>query len=173
MSRSLQEAVAKFKAWAAGVPAEQRFGEWECDYPFWRTLLRCFHAALELDTPDALDAPDPGLIADILYAVGRDNEKEALIEELASRTEWFLAVLPAALASGDADVRWQFAKQLGTGRFDFALAEQTLLTLVADGHEYVSRMALQALGRLGSPHAEAMCERAWATGHEYQRIMAI
>ena len=47
------------------------------------------------------------------------------------------------------------------------------MKLVADQHEYVSRRALQALGRISSPHTERLCERAWDTDHEYQRIMAL
>jgi HEAT repeat protein len=73
----------------------------------------------------------------------------------------------------DADVRWQFAVQLGLGAFPFVAAETALLKLVQDDHEYVSRMALQALGRIGSTNAEPLCERAWGTGDEYQRIMAL
>jgi HEAT repeat protein len=62
---------------------------------------------------------------------------------------------------------------LGHNVLPFTETEGALLRLVEDHNEYVSRMALQALGRIGSKRTEGLCERAWATNHEYQRIMAL
>ena len=56
---------------------------------------------------------------------------------------------------------------------DKNVAEDALLQLVEDANEYVSRMALQALGTIRSKHAEALCKQAWDSKHEYQRIMAL
>lgn len=170
MSSSLNAEVARFRAWASGYPVEHRTGEWECEYKEWALLNKSFLDYLASHSPrDATNAE----IADLLYAIGRDNEMEELIAALAGKRNWFLFLLPHALRVDDADVRWQFAVQLGLAEFPFDAAEQALLQLVQDEHEYVSRMALQALGRIGSSNSENFCESAWATGHEYQRIMAL
>jgi HEAT repeat protein len=170
MSVSLHTEVARFKAWAAGYPVERRNGEWECDYGNWEQLSQAFLAHLDSCSPQNACASD---ISDILYAVARDNETEELGAELAERRHWFLFLLPHALLSDDDHVKWQFAAQLGNGRLLFADAEFALLKLVQDDREYVSRRALKALGQIGSSHAEGLCVRAWATGHEYQRVMAL
>ena len=170
MNPLLSTEVARFRSWASEYPVEHRTGEWECDYENWALLNRSFLDHLESHAPADATAAE---ISDILYAVGRDNEMEDLVATLSARSDWFLFLLPHALQVDDADVRWQFAVQLGLGAFPFAAAEVALLKLVQGEHEYVSRMALQALGRIGSANAEALCERAWKTGHEYQRIMAL
>jgi HEAT repeat protein len=56
---------------------------------------------------------------------------------------------------------------------DKTSAEALLLILVNDEDEYVSRRALLALGALKSLHAESLAEKAWLSGHEYQRIAAL
>jgi hypothetical protein len=98
---------------------------------------------------------------------------EDLVSVLADRPEWFAFLLPYVLECDEPDTRWQFAVTLGYRVLPFTEAEGALLRLVEDHHEYVSRMALQAIGRIGSTHTESLCERAWATNHEYQRIMAL
>ena len=170
MDGLLSTEVARFRDWASEYPIERRTGEWECDYEQWAPLNQSFLDNLESHSPKDATAPE---ISDLLYAVGRDNEMEDLVATLAGKSDWFLFLLPYALLVDDADVRWQFAVQLGLGAFPFVAAESALLKLVQDEHEYVSRMALQALGRIGSTHVETLCERAWKTGHEYQRIMAL
>jgi len=170
MGRLLSAEVARFRAWASEYPVERRTGEWECDYDKWASLNQSFLEHLESHSPEDATAAE---ISDLLYAVGRDNEMEDLVAMLACRRDWFLFLLPYALQVDDTDVRWQFAVQLGLGAFPFVAAESVLLKFVRDEHEYVSRMALQALGRIGSPNTESLCERAWETGHEYQRIMAL
>ncbi len=171
MSIPLHEAVVRFREWAASYDSvEGRTAEWELDYGSWKQLTESFMTYLDSCSPQAADEPG---ISDILYAIGRDNEMEELVEELANRSNWFLRALPYALSCDEDDVRWQFACQLGSGNFEFFVAESALLKLVNDDNEYVRRIALQALGRIGSGHTEAFCERAWETGHEYQRIMAI
>ena len=47
------------------------------------------------------------------------------------------------------------------------------MRFVRDRDEYVSRRALLALGQLRSEKTEEYAERAWRTGHEYQRIAAL
>lgn len=170
MPSSLHAEVEKFRAWASNYPIEQRSGEWECDYEEWPALSRSFIAYLNSHSPQ--DANDHA-ISDLIYAVARDNEMEDMVSELAKRPEWFFFLLPSVLECDEPDARWQFAVTLGTRILPFADTEGALMKLVADQHEYVSRIALQALGRIRSPHTEHLCERAWDTDHEYQRVMAL
>lgn len=170
MRNSLHSEVEKFRAWASNYPVEQRSGEWECDYEEWPTLNRSFKAYLDSHSPQEAD---DHAVSDLIYAVARDNEMEDLVSELAKKPEWFAFLLPSVLECDEPDARWQFAVTLGHRILPFSEAEGALMKLVADGHEYVSRMALQALGRIGSAHTERLCEHAWATNHEYQRIMAL
>jgi hypothetical protein len=167
---SLYIEVEKFRAWASNYPVEHRPGEWECDYAEWPALNRSFVAHLNSHSPR--DADDL-VVSDLIYAVARDNEMRDLVSEIVERSEWFAYLLPFVLECDEPDARWQFAVALGRRTLPFAVAENALMKLVADDHEYVSRMALQALGRIGSAHTESLCERAWATNHEYQRIMAL
>lgn len=170
MKNSLSAEVARFKAWASEYPVETRTGEWECDYGKWAALSQSFLDHLQSRSPAHATAQE---IADLLYTIGRDNEMEDLVAALATKSDWFLLLLPYAIEIEDPDVRWQFAVQLGLDVVQFETAESALLKLVQDKHEFVSRMALQALGRLSSSAAEGLCQRAWETGHEYQRIMAL
>ena len=168
---SLREEVARFQAWAdKHYPPGARNGEWECGYDDWPQLRQAWLAKLASCPAHTANPID---VQDILYVIGRDNETEQLAEALATSSQWFMLLLPYALRSGDRDVRWQFAQQLGSGNFLFQDAESALLKLVTDDDEYVSRMALQALGKIKSEHAERLCERAWASGHIYQRIMTL
>lgn len=170
MPTSLHKEVEKFRAWASNYLVEERSGEWECDYEEWPTLNQSFVAYLDSHSPQ--DADDHA-VSDLIYAVARDNEMEDLVSELADRPEWLAFLLPHVLECDEPDTRWQFAVTLGHRVLPFTEAEVALLKLVGDHDEYVSRMALQSLGRIGSTHTESLCERAWATNHEYQRIMAL
>lgn len=170
MQDALSTAVNAFRRWASAHPVDERSGEWECDYAKWPEINAAFLKHIKTGSPQASTAGD---IADLLYAIGRDNETAYLVRQLARHEDWFLFLLQHALVANDPDVKWQFAVQLGVGAFPFVAAESALLKLVQDEHEYVRRMALQALGRRASLHAEPLCERAWATHHEYQRIMVL
>lgn len=170
MASSFHEEIEKFRVWASNYPLEERSGEWECDYDGWRELTKSFESHLDSHSPDGANDE---VVSDLLYVVARDNEMEDLISELVKRPEWFAFVLPYALVCDEPDARWQFAVGLGSGVLPLGQSEQALLRLVKDQNEYVSRKALQALGRIGSSYAESMCERAWETNHEYQRIMAL
>ncbi|WP_227245324.1 hypothetical protein [Paraburkholderia caribensis] len=109
----------------------------------------------------------------MLYAIARDNEMEHIAQELSGRPEALLELARFALRSLEPDAKWQLAAQLGTLSTNKAEAETLLLRLVDDADEYVSRRSLLALGVLKSVHAESLAEKAWLTGHEYQRIAAL
>lgn len=161
--------VARFRKWAATLTAPLH-GEWECEYSDWST----FFTAIDRFIADAdllrLTADD---IDRLLYCLARDNEREDVAELIGARADLLFVLARQALASNESDAKWQLAVLLGdtVGRRDEA--EILLLELVRDSDEYVSRRALLALSRLGSDQTEVLAERAWATGHEYQRIAAL
>lgn len=169
-SDSLQEEVERFKEWAASYPAHQRTGEWECDYEQWQPLWAAAIAVLESIPSSAWTEK---CCANLLYVIARDNEMERIADELAGRPDALLELARLAIESSERDAKWQLAVQLGALATDKEEAETLLLRLVQDEDEYVSRRSLLALGTLKSVHAESLAERAWLTGHEYQRIAAL
>ena len=162
--------VARFQEWVAGIPVDMRLGEWECDYSDWGPLLKA--AELLLQTVPVGTWTD-AMVKDFLYALARDNEAEFIACELASRSETLLLLAAQAIRSDEPDAKWQIAAQLGDLHGSAQEAEALLIHLVQDVDEYVSRRALGALGKLKSVSTEAFAERAWRTGHEYQRIAAL
>lgn len=166
----LHAEVARFKEWAAGVPVGTRSGEWECDYLDWKSLWAA--AKLLLKTAP-MSTWTQVMVEDFLYTLARDNEVEFVADELDGRNETLLWLAAQAIKSGEPDAKWQLAAKLGDLSGCAQEAEALLIDLVQDDDEYVSRRALLALGKLKSGRTEAFAERAWLTGHEYQRIAAL
>jgi hypothetical protein len=167
---SLRTEVGKFKNWATSYPVEQRSGEWECNYSEWNEFHAEALAFLTSSSPAEWSESD---VHDLLYTIARDNEIEYLVKEVAKNSEMLLKLSELAVSSSEVDAKWQLAVQLGTLSNHKHEAEALLLHLVDDQNEYVSRRALLSLGLLKSEKAEALAERAWETGHEYQRIAAL
>ncbi len=169
---TLRQEVEKFKAWAEGYTFErpQRYGEWECDYTEWDGLYDAVLAFLASSPHSDWDDDD---VNDLLYAIARDNETEYLADEVAKETDRLLRLSGLALISSERDAKWQLSARLGGLSSPAQEAEVLLLKFVDDEDEYVSRQALLALGQLKSPRAETLVERAWDTGHEYQRIAVL
>ncbi|WP_287130348.1 hypothetical protein [Candidatus Cyanaurora vandensis] len=94
-------------------------------------------------------------------------------EEVASNPSILLKLSELAVASAEAETKWQLAYQLGSLSNQKEQAEAILLHFVTDADEYVSRRALLALGVLESSQAEKLAVRAWDTGYEYQRIATL
>lgn len=166
----LHLAVKHFKQWAEAVPVETRSGEWECDYPDWQRL---WSAAEQLMETVPVDVWAESAMEDLLYALARDNECEVIADALAKRDSVLMAVASRATHSAESEAKWQIAVKLGERCGPLAEAEELLVHFVQDANEYVSRRALLALGRASSGKTETYAERAWATGHEYQRIAAL
>lgn len=162
--------IAKFKEWASCYPEANRSGEWECDYDDWRPIYSSFKSFLDENPPSAVSDE---AIQDLIYIIARDNEMEELISLVSQRPAWLQLLATSALGSHEGDALWQLAKAIGSATVLWPGAEQTLLTFFESEDEYVSRMALHALGERRHPQTEALCQRAWDTGHEYQRIMAL
>jgi HEAT repeats len=167
---SLQQEVDKFKAWAATYPIQERSGEWECDYSDWDTFHKAVLSFLASSSPEDWSDTE---VSNLLYAIARDNEIEYLVKQVAKNSETLLRLSNLAVSSSEADAKWQLAVQLGALSSRVPEAETLLLKFVNDEDEYVSRRALLSLGALKSSRAEALAERAWDTGHQYQRIAAL
>lgn len=167
---SLAVEVAKFKEWADSYPADQRIGEWECDYDQWPAL---WAAAIAVLNSVASSEWSEECCTNMLYAIARDNEVEYIADEFAGKPDTVFKLARLAVDSTESDAKWQLAEHLGTLSTGRDEAERLLLLFVDDKDEYVSRRSLVALGALKSIHAEALAERAWLTGHEYQRIAAL
>jgi hypothetical protein len=170
MSGDLINEVNKFRQWAEKYPENSRYGEWECDYDDWTAIYGAFSLFISNRDVSSLSQAE---IDDLIYIIARDNEIEYLIKVLASRPDWIEALLSQVIHCNEPDAKWQFAVILGQDVLDKRISEPTLLILVEDENEYVSRRSLQALGNLKSNFVEALCERAWNSGDEYQRIMAL
>jgi hypothetical protein len=162
--------IAKFKDWALSYPENTRSGEWECDYHDWTLIYSSFSSFLDENSPATVSDE---AIQDLIYIIARDNEMEELISNITQRPVWLELLVSSALFSHECDAQWQFAKALSSPTVLLPGADRALLALFESKNEYVSRMALQALGQRRHPEAEALCGRAWDTGHEYQRIMAL
>jgi HEAT repeat protein len=170
MSAILKIEVEKFRSWASNYPESTRSGEWECDYDGWPALNSAFCRFIESKSPFELSDTE---IDDLIYVIARDNEIEDLVEAVVQKKELFALLLSHVINSTENDAKWQFAVALGQNALSHNLAEESLLKLVNDDHEYTRRMALHSLGKIGSDKAEGLCIKAWETNLEYQRIMAL
>ncbi|KUY75792.1 HEAT repeat domain-containing protein [Burkholderia sp. RF4-BP95] len=167
---TLHEQVEKFREWAALYPVRQRSVEWECEYGDWEALWDASLAVVDSLAPAAWTAT---ACADLLYAIARDHTLEHISSMLWTQPDALLALARASIDASEPNAKWQLAARLGGLGSHAAEAEALLLRLVDDEDEYVRRRALLALGALKSAHAEALAERAWHTGHEYQRIAVL
>ena len=167
---SLRSEVEKFKVWAAEYPATDRTGEWECNYPAWDKFYTAVVNFIETASPADWTVDSTG---DVLFAIARDNECEDFARVVAKDEDLLLRLSAFAVSFAEVDAKWQLADRLGAIKDHHSEAESLLLQLVNDPEEYVSRRALLSLGSLKSLNAEALAERAWTTGDQYQRIAAL
>lgn len=166
----LLEEIAKFRKWGAQLPAAERVGLGD-EYPGWGAVYTTFAGFINRTEPGRWDDPT---ILDLLYIIARDHEAEYLVSLLLkTQPGGLFRLAEAAVGSGESDARWQLAAYLCETGEDRPRAEAILLAFVNNEDEYVSRRALLALAHLGSSHVSSLCARAWATGHEYQRIAAL
>ena len=163
--RRLLDEVQRFRTWAASRLQE---GVWECDYEAWPELRQAVVSFLDAVAPEEWG---PETTAALLYAIAREYDFGSLAYEVKTRPRHLRAAVQAAVNSTEADAKWQLARALAD--VDAAAAHPILETLAYDSDEYVSRRALLDLGRMGSPLVEQLADKAWATGHEYQRISAL
>jgi hypothetical protein len=166
-----EAAVTDFRRWAADnrYPAEGS-GEWETDYEYWPELISAYCDVLDAAPPNTWDQ---SLVDLLLYALARDNECEVLIDELLSRPTHLFALAHAAPLSTEVHAKWQIANALGSVNAKGEDVELMIESFLGDADEYVSRRALMALTRRGSMKLDSWAVRAWNTGNEYQRMVAL
>lgn len=166
------DAALAFRQRAKEHPAELEAGEWGASYDEWEwaSLTSAFCNLLDSTEPSDWDEQLVGLA---LYVLARDSDAEILQDELVARPAHLLALAKVAPRSSEPDARWQIAAALGIVSADKATVELMLEPLLQDSDEYVSRRALIALTQQGSEKLDYWAERAWKTGHEYQRMVAL
>lgn len=170
----LLEEVSRFQTWAASYPVASRSGEWECDYGEWPALHLAVQQFLASKPFSSWSTEETRAV---LYAIARDNEIEYLVRIV--REEHAPLLVPLAHAArlmGECDDRWQLADQIGHLPLSHTGAEDVLVLLAADEHEYVRRRALGALARIGSARAEGEAVRIWEIDHpqqEYARMQCL
>lgn len=163
--KSLAAEVGRFRAWETSYPIPGRSGEWECEYEFWPAL---YNAVCEFVDAIPFKSWSEAELRDVLYSIARDNECQYLattVREL--HPEVIVLLARASLRLGERDDRWQLAVELGN-LSAIADAEQLLLTMAQDEHEYVRRRALQSLVQIGSPSVEQLALAAWHQPDECQ-----
>jgi hypothetical protein len=167
----LHQEVTKFREWVSSIDylnSEALNVEDGCCYSGWWDLCKVILAFLTTSINEDWSNYD---VDNILYVIGWDNECEYLIDEIEENYDVLIKLADLALNSAEYDAKWQLADRLGN--LSIESAELLLLKFVNDEHEYVRRRALIALGRMKSPQAEALAEKSWETGEEYQRIAAL
>ena len=162
--------VSAFRHWAAEYTHAGMSGEWECAFEEWPEMWAVLDEFLISVDPEEWDDE---IIASLLYVIARDNEREILKQTLETKPIHLLALARAGIHSKERDARWQLADALGRSGLDAEVVTPLLERFINDEDEYVSRRALLALGGRLAPEAEALALRAWATGHEYQRMAAL
>ena len=160
---SLQAEIARFKEWA--VAQAKNYGEWECDYEGWVSLLAAAETALA--GSHVVDAD----IDLLLYALARDNECEIIRRMLEEHPSNGMCVARAGVTCPDRDARWQVAEFLGTRDDDEARV--LLHRMVDDDDEYVRRRALLASVRTDPAFAEKVAWTWLSADYEYARLAAL
>ena len=167
----LHQEVTKFREWVSSVEhlnSETINAEDGCCYSEWLNLCKMILSFLTISINEDWSSQQ---VDDILYVIGWDNECEYLIDNIEENSDVLIKLADLALNSAENDAKWQLADRLGN--LSNEPAESLLLKFVNDKDEYVRRRSLIALGRMNSLHAEAVAEKSWKTGGEYQRIAAL
>ncbi|MES2952806.1 MAG: hypothetical protein V4858_30110 [Pseudomonadota bacterium] len=136
---------------------------------WWNGLYDAAFAFVDSTRPDLWTSDE---IADLLFLIAHDVH-DLVAERLAEEPGKLLAISREALRCDDPDAKWPLAVELGALHEQKTAAELILIGFVHDEDEYVSRRALLSLAKMKSDRTESLAERAWGTGHLYQRIAAL
>ena len=131
-----------------------------------------YDAAFELIDSKDCAAWTPEETSDLLFLIANDN-LDFIAERLGKTPTKLLALATAALTCSDPDAKWPLAVELGMLLEQKNEAESILFSFAYDENEYLRRRALLSLASLKSDKSEAIAERAWESGHLYQRIAAL
>jgi len=155
--------IEKYKQWRTTHPIPAEYDGW------WSGM---YDAAFAFIASKKMDECSEDEISALLFLIANDTV-DLIAERLGDTPEELLALAQASLNSNDPDSKWPLAVELGLLAERKKEAEPILLTFVYDDDEYLSRRVLLALGALKSDRVEVLAERAWETGHLYQRIAAL
>jgi hypothetical protein len=166
--------VTRFREWANTYPAEDRTGEWECDYRSWSSI---YNAVLEFTASHPFEEWSGDELRAVLYAIARDHEIQHHAREIRRRhPELLVSLAQAAINIGERNDRWQIAEELGQLGHKGGEEEALLLIMARAENEYVRRRSLRALARIGSAAVEELALEAWHRedpDQEHARMMAL
>jgi HEAT repeats len=167
LMESLVAQVQHFKQWASKYSPDDRYGEWECDYPDW---VHLYKAVLDfVATHLSINEWSTEHLHLVLYALARDNECQHIAKQLREYYPGILIQLASlSIKLGEPDAKWQLAKELGQIQLDEVKTETILIELAEDSDEYVRRQALMSLARIKSKFAESLAIKIWHMSHENQ-----
>jgi HEAT repeat protein len=158
--------VAKFRQWAGSL--QERFAEWECNYPNWLEFYTAAEVFLNTSQDRQLTTDELELL---LYALARDNESEHILALLEREPKIAMQVAVAALTYGEPDARWQAAVLLGgMATVD---AKALLYNFFDDNVEYVRRRALLAAAKNAPAMAETVASKWISSPDDYSRLAAL
>lgn len=171
MNQLFQE-IKNYHEWANYQ--DKQIVEWESTYEEWPKIIKLFEVFI---CNTDFGQWDDEQINEVLYIIARDNEAEMLAAMVSENELLLLFLAEKALASEEADAKWQLAIQLPNCE-RCSEAERLLIRYVQDEAEYVNRRALMALAAIGSGETEKYCEIAWKRDcygdlQEYQRMAAL
>jgi len=159
----LRQEIEKYKQWRSLHPFPDEYDGW------WHGLYAATFAFAASTRPDEWTSEE---VSDLLFLISHDL-CDLIVEQLAKEPNKLLAIGQVALKCNDPDAKWPIAVELGSLIEQKCDAEPMLIAFVNDDDEYVSRRALLSLASLNSDSTEFFAERAWNTGHLYQRIAAL
>lgn len=167
--------VQRFKQWASKYSSNERYGEWECNYPNWIDLYRSVREFIA--TYPSIDEWPPELLDLVLYALARDNECQHIANQLCE--DYPAALIQLAKLSiklGESDAKWQLAQELGKLPSNKEKTETILIGLAHDSDEYVRRQALMSLAKIQSEFTESLVMKSWYqpnANQEWSRMAAL
>jgi HEAT repeats len=166
-SARLISQVKCFEKWADDIYLpEDRFGEWECDYPDWSSL---YEAVLNFIGECLFSEWSTEQLQAVLYALARDNDCQYIVKKISQgHPETLIELATVSINLGEPNAKWQLAAELGNIQSYEKQAEEILLDLVRDTDEYVRRRALIALARIKSEFVEDLALEIWHQSHESQ-----
>ena len=174
MVHELFEEIDRFKFWANHafevLKIEQHNG-WEMDYSNWPSIWTAFEDFLTVKPSGEWSREE---LTSILFIIGRDNDCESIIEMVASHPKAHEYIAEEGLNYNDDRTQWQIAASLSQLKSNPHLAIQLSIKYFQKENEYVSRMALQSLGKLQSDLTEYFCEQSWERWNdEHNHIMVL
>lgn len=162
----LRQQVLAFRAWAETL--EGHYGEWELEYEHSGDLTSAALAVIAEHGDDSLNEDD---LADLLYALARDNEGEVIREALVDSPVLLAQLARRAVSTAEADARWQIAVSIAEAKL--GNDAELMRPFLDDESEYVRRRTLLAFALIAPEEAEAITLRDLDDPFEYTRLAAL